>query len=68
MVGDFEIIEAVNGVKNVTVRIPKHMFSGNGHLSTLAAGGKFPLKTPHDNQKPVCVPQEGITVKNPGAE
>lgn len=65
MVGDFEIIEAVNGVKNVTVRIPKNMFRGNGHRSTLSAAGKFPLKTPASNQNPVCVPQEGITVKNP---
>ncbi len=30
MVGDFEIAEAVNVIKNVTVHIPKEPFKGTG--------------------------------------
>lgn len=63
MVGDFEIVEAVNAVKNVTVRLPKKMFKEKGNTKTLAAGGVFPLKTSTLSDKVSCVAQEGITVK-----
>ena len=63
MVGDFEIAEAVNVVKNVTVHIPKEPFKGNGKISTLCKEGTFPLKAPQVNVNAVCTPQEGITVE-----
>lgn len=63
MVGDFEIVEAVNVVKNVTVRIPKDMFKGPGKTSTLSAGGTFPFKAPEVKANATCEPQEGITTQ-----
>lgn len=63
MVGDFEIAEAVNVIKNVTVHIPKLPFKGVGKKSTLCAEGTFPLKAPQLNDAPVCTPQEGITIE-----
>ncbi|MBI2784865.1 MAG: acetamidase/formamidase family protein [Legionella longbeachae] len=63
MVGYFEIIEAVNGVKNVVLRLPKKIFKQKGHLATLSAAGTFPLKAPVMNENATCVTQEGITVQ-----
>lgn len=63
MVGDFEIAEAVNVIKNVTVHIPKEPFKGTGKPQTLCSGGTFPFKIPSSNSSPSCTPQEGITVK-----
>ena len=63
MVGDFEIAEAVNVIKNVTVHIPKEPFKGMGKKSTLCSEGTFPLKAPKINVNATCVPQEGITVQ-----
>jgi len=63
MVGDFEIAEAVNMIKHVTVHIPKEAFTGPGKKSTLCAGGAFPLKAPVMDMNAVCVPQEGITIE-----
>lgn len=63
MVGDFEIAEAVNVIKNVTVHIPKEPFKGSGKMMTLCSEGVFPLKAPTLNESSVCVPQEGITVE-----
>lgn len=63
MVGDFEIAEAVNVIKNVTVHIPKEPFKGNGKLSTLCSEGVFPLKAPVINTDAPCTPQEGITIE-----
>ena len=63
MVGDFEIAEAVNVIKNVTVHIPKAPFTGMGKKQTLCAEGVFPLKTPQVNGDAPCIPQEGITLK-----
>lgn len=63
MVGDFEIAEAVNVIKNVTVHIPKAPFKGVGRKSTLCSEGTFPLKTPEVNADALCVPQEGITLE-----
>jgi acetamidase/formamidase len=63
MVGDFEIAEAVNVIKNVTVHIPKEPFKGNGKPLTLCAEGTFPLKAPQVPADAVCTPQEGITVE-----
>lgn len=63
MVGDFEIPEAVNVIKHVTVHIPKNLFKGTGQKSTLCAEGTFPLKAPKMNINPTCAPQEGIVVQ-----
>ncbi len=63
MVGDFEIAEAVNMIKNVTVHIPKAPFKGTGKASTLCSEGTFPLKTPILNVDAPCIPQEGITLE-----
>ncbi len=63
MVGDFEIAEAVNVIKNVTVHIPKEPFKRVGKKSTLCSEGTFPLKAPKINVNATCVPQEGITVQ-----
>lgn len=63
MVGDFEIAEAVNVIKNVTVHIPKAPFKGLGKKTTLCLEGTFPLKTPKINENAVCVPQEGVTIQ-----
>lgn len=61
MVGNFEIEEAVNVVKNVTVHIPKMMFQDK--VSTLCQEGYFPLSPPQRNPEAPCVPQEGKTIK-----
>ncbi|MFZ4100221.1 MAG: acetamidase/formamidase family protein [Chlamydiia bacterium] len=63
MVGDFEVAEAVNVVKNVTVHIPKEPFKNNGKKLTLCSEGTFPLKAPEENVDAPCVPQEGITLE-----
>jgi acetamidase/formamidase len=63
MVGDFEIAEAVNVIKNVTVHIPKEPFKGIGKRSTLCAEGTFPLQAPKINPNVTCTPQEGITLE-----
>lgn len=63
MVGDFEIAEAVNMVKNVTVHIPKEPFKGTGKKLTLCSEDTFPLKTPELSADAPCTPQEGITIE-----
>ena len=63
MVGDFEIAEAVNVIKNVTVHIPKEPFKGRGKKLTLSSEATFPLKSPKISVNAICVPQEGITVQ-----
>ncbi len=63
MVGDFEIAEAVNVIKNVTVHIPKEPFKGIGKTSTLCLEGTFPLTAPDVNVDAPCTPQEGITLE-----
>ncbi len=63
LVGDFEIAEAVNVIKNVTVHIPKEVFKGTGKPLTLCKEGVFPLKAPIIKEQASCVPQEGITVE-----
>ncbi len=63
MVGNFEIAEAVNYIKNVTAHIPKAPFKGTGKKLTLCKEGSFPLKARKLNSNPTCVPQAGITVE-----
>lgn len=63
MVGDFEIPEAVNVIKHVTVHIPKNIFKRIGKKSTLCSEGTFPLETPKIDMNATCVPQEGITIQ-----
>ncbi|KTD52873.1 acetamidase/formamidase family protein [Legionella quateirensis] len=63
MVGDFEIAEAVNVIKHVTVHIPKEVFKRAGKKSTLCASETFPLKAPRMDADSVCVPQEGLTIQ-----
>jgi acetamidase/formamidase len=62
LVGDFVVAEAVNGIKNVTVHIPKDLFTNRG-ITTLCKEGKFPLKAPEAKPNATCVPQEGITIE-----
>lgn len=63
MIGDFEIAEAVNVIKNVTVHIPKEPFKGIGKTCTLCSEGVFPLKALKVNDDVTCSPQEGITLE-----
>ena len=63
MVGDFEIPEAVNVIKNVTVHIPKSVFKGTGKPLSLCSGGTFPLQSPKVEDDAPCVPQVGIIVE-----
>lgn len=63
MEGSFQIPEAVNVIKHVSVHIPKNLFQGKGRKSTLCSDGVFPLKTPQLNVNATCVPQEGITIQ-----
>ncbi|MFA6916148.1 MAG: acetamidase/formamidase family protein [Parachlamydiales bacterium] len=63
MIGDFEIAEAVNVIKNVTVHIPKEPFKRIGKTCTLCSEGFFPLKAPKVNDDVTCSPQEGITLE-----
>ncbi|OGN62131.1 MAG: acetamidase [Chlamydiae bacterium RIFCSPHIGHO2_12_FULL_49_11] len=63
MIGKFEIAEAVNVIKNVTVHIPKKAFLGVGKTQTLCAGGKYPLTPPKINENARCTPQEGKTLE-----
>jgi acetamidase/formamidase len=63
MVGDFEIAEAVNVIKNVTVHIPKSVFKGTGKPLSLCSGGTFPLQGPKVKDDAPCVPQVGIIVE-----
>ncbi len=63
MVGDFEIAEAVNMIKNVTVHLPKEVFKQQGRTTTLCSEGVFPLQAPQPDPNPQCVPQEGLLIK-----
>ncbi len=63
MVGDFTIAEAVNEIQHVTVHIPKDAFKIKGKRTTLCAENTFPLAAARINPNPICVPQEGITIK-----
>lgn len=63
MVGDFEIAEAVNVIKNVTVHIPKAVFKQRGKMSTLCSEGTFPFKPASINTAPSCSRQEGIVLE-----
>lgn len=63
MVGDFEIAEAVNVIKNVTYHLPKAALKVPGKISTLCSGGSFPLKSLPSNNNPTCVPQTGTIVE-----
>lgn len=60
MVGDFEIAEAVNVIKNVTVHIPKQVFNGEGRKQTLCADGVYPIKGIPLKKDAMCTPQQGI--------
>lgn len=62
LVGDFVIAEAVNGIKNVTVHIPKDLFKNRGTITTLCSEGTFPFEPPA-NPTGACVPQEGTTLE-----
>jgi acetamidase/formamidase len=62
LVGDFVVAEAVNGIKNVTVHIPKDLFVKRG-ITTLCSEGFFPLKPAQTNPNGTCTPQEGTTIE-----
>jgi acetamidase/formamidase len=63
LVGDFVVAEAVNGIKNITVHIPKDLFANTGNITTLCAEGTFPLQSRAVNPNATCAPQEGITTE-----
>ncbi|AHE67552.1 acetamidase/formamidase family protein [Legionella oakridgensis] len=63
LVGNFDIPEAVNVIKNVAVHIPKEIFKTFGKTTTLCSEGKFPLTTPKINKNVTCVPQEGKIIQ-----
>jgi acetamidase/formamidase len=63
LVGDFEIAEAVNMIKNITVHIPKAPFTGTGKKLTLCSEGFFPLEAPIFEATATCTPQEGMTLE-----
>lgn len=63
MVGDFEIPEAVNVIKNVAVHIPKAIFKNLGKIKTLSSEGTFPLTTPLIKDIATCAPQEGKIIQ-----
>ncbi|KGP62845.1 acetamidase [Legionella norrlandica] len=63
MVGNFDIPEAVNVIKNVAVHIPKETFKDHGKTITLCSEGKFPLTTPKINENATCIPQEGKIIQ-----
>ena len=60
MVGDFEIAEAVNMIKNVTLHLPKDLFV---KTKTLCQEGIFPLKAPDIRDSGICIPQQGIILQ-----
>lgn len=61
LVGDFEIAEAVNGIKNVTYHLPKELFKSK--TTTLCKEGFFPLTPKVIDMDAPCQPQEGITLE-----
>lgn len=62
MVGSFDIAEAVNMVKNVSVHLPKSIFKGPNQIQTLCESARpFAAPSMHKNAK--CVPQEGKIVE-----
>lgn len=63
LVGDFVVAEAVNGIKNVTVHIPKDLFANRGTITTLCAEGKFPFQPQPTPPPAPCDPQEGVTIE-----
>lgn len=64
MVGSYQIAEAVNVIKNVTVHIPKEPFKRRGKKLTLCTEGVFPLGPVNEYSKiDHCVPQEGIDLE-----
>lgn len=63
MMGNFDIPEAVNVIKNVAVHIPKNAFSTLNNKTTLSATGSFPLSTPLVDENAHCAPQEGKIIE-----
>ncbi|MGQ3890782.1 acetamidase/formamidase family protein [Legionella sp. CNM-4043-24] len=63
MVGNFDIPEAVNVVKNVAVHIPKKYFKNTGKMNTLSSAGKFPLVSPKLDENERCEPQAGKIIQ-----
>ena len=63
LVGDFIIAEAVNGIKNVSVHIPKEIFKEKGAVTTLCLEGYFPLEPQAMDLNATCIPQEGKIVE-----
>ncbi|MBL7479586.1 acetamidase/formamidase family protein [Legionella bononiensis] len=63
MVGNFDIPEAVNVIKNVAVHIPKASFKNLGKMNTLSSAGTFPLTKPKRDENANCPPQEGKIIQ-----
>lgn len=63
MVGNFDIPEAVNVIKSVSIHIPKASFKHLGKTMTLSSEGKYPLTAPKIDENTLCSPQEGTIVQ-----
>ncbi|KTD11819.1 amidase [Legionella gratiana] len=63
MVGDFDIPEAVNVIKNVAVHIPKESVKNLEKTTTLSSAGTFPLTTTKIDENAICEPQEGKIIQ-----
>lgn len=63
MVGSFDITEAVNTVKNVSVHLPKSIFKGPKQIQTLCQPGVLPFEPPPINKNAKCKPQEGKIIQ-----
>lgn len=63
MVGSFDVTEAVNVIKNVSVHLPKAMFQGPNQIQTLCKPNALPFAPPKVNKSAQCVPQTGQIVE-----
>lgn len=59
MVGSFDITEAVNEIKNVSVHIPKNIFKGKSQIQTLCQPAAMPFNPPTPDRSAPCAPQTG---------
>lgn len=63
MIGSFDIAEAVNAIKNVSVHLPKSIFKGPNQIQTLCKPNAMPFAPPAINKSAKCVPQKGQIVE-----
>lgn len=63
MEGSFDIAEAVNTVKNVSVHIRKSLFKGARQIQTLCKPDALPFHPPDVDVNAKCCPQEGKIIE-----